>query len=163
MRFMPHKPAYWLACVRSQVVDKHTMLKKQILHPTSGHVVPGEMMALVGPSGAGMRHTLLFSCQCYARKSFSEHAGSKAWEGEETGASCREVHLARHPLAAERREGFWPGDTLGAASISTWNEADESPGRVEGPLVQVLAHLDIALLSPQLCHLGCHSLESGLS
>ena len=36
-----------------QVLDKHTMLNKQILHPTSGMVVPGELMALVGPSGAG--------------------------------------------------------------------------------------------------------------
>ena len=36
-----------------QVLDKHTMLSKQILHPTSGMVVPGELMALVGPSGAG--------------------------------------------------------------------------------------------------------------
>lgn len=36
-----------------QVLDKHTMLSKQILHPTSGKVVPGELMALVGPSGAG--------------------------------------------------------------------------------------------------------------
>ena len=42
-----------LGCACSQVVDKHTMLTKQVLHPTSGHVVPGEMMALVGPSGAG--------------------------------------------------------------------------------------------------------------
>ena len=32
-----------------QVLDKHTMLSKQILHPTSGMVVPGELMALVGP------------------------------------------------------------------------------------------------------------------
>ena len=38
---------------RLQVLDKHTMLSKQILHPTSGMVVPGELMALVGPSGAG--------------------------------------------------------------------------------------------------------------
>ena len=36
-----------------QVLDEHTMLSKQILHPTSGMVVPGELMALVGPSGAG--------------------------------------------------------------------------------------------------------------
>ena len=41
-----------------QVLDKHTMLSKQILHPTSGMVVPGELMALVGPSGAGGRLTL---------------------------------------------------------------------------------------------------------
>ena len=39
-----------------QVLDKHTMLSKQILHPTSGMVVPGELMALVGPSGAGGTH-----------------------------------------------------------------------------------------------------------
>ena len=45
--------------MRSQIVDRHTMLKKQILHPTSGHVVPGEMMALVGPSGAGVCHWVL--------------------------------------------------------------------------------------------------------
>ena len=31
------------------------MLTKQILSPTSGRVVPGEMMALVGPSGAGVK------------------------------------------------------------------------------------------------------------
>ncbi len=41
-----------------QVLDKHTMLSKQILHPTSGMVVPGELMALVGPSGAGKPDTL---------------------------------------------------------------------------------------------------------
>ena len=40
-------------CTLMQVLDKHTMLSKQILHPTSGMVVPGELMALVGPSGAG--------------------------------------------------------------------------------------------------------------
>ena len=46
--------------------------------------------------------------------------------GEKTGAVCREVHLAGHPLAAEGREGFWPGDTLGAKSIFTWSQlADE--------------------------------------
>ena len=37
----------------SQVVDKHTLVTKHILHATSGSLVPGEMMALVGPSGAG--------------------------------------------------------------------------------------------------------------
>lgn len=35
------------------------MQSKQILHPTSGMVVPGELMALVGPSGAGELHHLL--------------------------------------------------------------------------------------------------------
>ena len=46
-----------------QVTDKHTMLSKQILHPTSGMVVPGELMALVGPSGAG-EHDLPLTSLC---------------------------------------------------------------------------------------------------
>lgn len=36
-----------------QVVDKHTLAAKRILSPCSGVVVPGELCALVGPSGAG--------------------------------------------------------------------------------------------------------------
>ena len=36
-----------------QVVDKHTLAPKRILSTSSGVVVPGELCALVGPSGAG--------------------------------------------------------------------------------------------------------------
>lgn len=49
------KKSWKVAWARWQVLDKHTMLTKQILSPTSGGVVPGEMMALVGPSGAGVK------------------------------------------------------------------------------------------------------------
>ena len=37
----------------AQVVDKRTLAAKRILSPCSGVVVPGELCALVGPSGAG--------------------------------------------------------------------------------------------------------------
>ena len=45
-----------------QVVDKHTMVTKHTLHATSGSLVPGEMMALVGPSGAGGHPSACIFC-----------------------------------------------------------------------------------------------------
>jgi hypothetical protein len=37
----------------AQVLDKNSLQQKQILFPSSGIALPGEMVALVGPSGAG--------------------------------------------------------------------------------------------------------------
>lgn len=37
----------------AQVVEKRTLAAKRILSPCSGVVAPGELCALVGPSGAG--------------------------------------------------------------------------------------------------------------
>ena len=37
-----------------QVVDPATHVRKQILQPSSGEAVPGEIVAIIGPSGAGV-------------------------------------------------------------------------------------------------------------
>ena len=38
----------------AQVVDPATHVRKQILLPSSGEAVPGEVVAIIGPSGAGI-------------------------------------------------------------------------------------------------------------
>lgn len=43
----------------SQVVDPTTRARKPILMPCSGEAVPGEIVAIIGPSGAGAALALL--------------------------------------------------------------------------------------------------------
>ncbi len=70
------------------------MLTKQILHPTSGYVVPGEMMALVGPSGAGaccspyvllvLYAGVFLTCQQEVQLSQNEHMRQDSCAGKST-------------------------------------------------------------------------------
>lgn len=76
--------ALQIVCMRLQVVDRHTMLAKQILHPTSGHVVPGEIMALVGPSGAGVCHCRLL-CMKGSLQSGSSNCASFERDTDDKG------------------------------------------------------------------------------
>lgn len=106
-----------------QVADKQTMLTKHILRPTSGRVVPGEMMGLVGPSGAGeappaaLLRALIYVVQatpnstgnaerafgavCCARAGGKHHIKSLAL--------CRQIHTVGHSVAAEGRQGVRAG------------------------------------------------------
>lgn len=100
-----------------QVTDKHTMLSKQILHPTSGMVVPGELMALVGPSGAG-EHDLPLTSLClqlFIQPTFETtciFASILCVEGQEERVILlrRQVNTAGYLVAAQKWEAFWPGE-----------------------------------------------------
>lgn len=62
-----------------QVTDPATHVQKQILMPSSGEAMPGEIVAIIGPSGAGacvlsICYALTLYCMLWQRRCCPTHS-----------------------------------------------------------------------------------------